>query len=195
MYRLRWNLDYDLDKLYSLLDGIDNQTLIEVFIDKFTVARYWTNYINRKNVNFESLRNYKTTKKAHTFNYKNEHVAQVWQKLFAKNIFDLRIMTLIDDADLQQLILDFLKPYVVGDTLVPSRVRDVDLKLQTPEDTHAVLEALADNYMIKTVRLSDSSNCKVSQETEKLAEDFKNSRVGTEIRIITLNKKLKKSKM
>ena len=92
-------------------------------------------------------------------------------------------MTLIDDPDLQQLILDFLKPSEVGDTLVPSRVRDIDLKLQTSEDTHAVLEALADNYMIKTVRLSDSSNCKVSQETEKLAEDFKNSRVGTEIRI------------
>ena len=77
MYRLRWNLDYDLDKLYSLLDGIDNQTLIEVFIEKFKVSYYWTNPQDRKFVSFESQINYKTTKKLQTFNYKREHVSQV----------------------------------------------------------------------------------------------------------------------
>ena len=62
-------------------------------------------------------------------------------------------MTPIDNPNLQELILNFLKSNTVGTMSASSKVRDIDLKLQTPEDTHAVLEALTDNYMIKTVRL------------------------------------------
>ena len=111
-------------------------------------------------------------------------------------------MTPIDDPNLQELILKFLKSNTDGTTSVPSRVRDIDLKLKTPEDTHAVLEALTGNYMIKTVRLSNLLNRRVSKETEKLAEAFKSSRVGSEIRVSFgseirvsfLNKKFSKSK-
>ena len=91
-------------------------------------------------------------------------------------------------------VLNFLKPTTVETTSVPSRVRDIDLKLQTPEDTHAVLEALTGNYMIKTVRLSNLSNRRVSKETENLAEAFKSNRVGSEIRVSFSNKKFSKSK-
>ena len=87
-----------------------------------------------------------------------------------------------------------MKPNTDGTTSVPSRVRDIDLKLKTPEDTHAVLEALTGNYMIKTVRLSNLLNRRVSKETKKLAEAFKSSRVGSEIRVSFLNKKFSKSK-
>ena len=178
-----------------MLDKIDDQTLIEVFIEKFTTAHFSSNYINPKEFNFESLRSLKTTKKLQSFNYNDEEVANVSQKIFTKNIFDLRIMTPIDDPNLQQLILNFLKPSINGTSSVASRIRDVDLTLQTPEDIHAVLEALVDNYIIKTVRLTNLSNCKITQETEKLAEAFKNSRVGTEIKMIYSNKKLNKSKI
>ena len=178
-----------------MLDKIDDQTLIEVFIEKFTTAHFSSNYINPKEFNFESLRSLKTTKKLQSFNYNDEQVANVSQKIFTKNIFDLRIMTPIDDPNLQQLILNFLKPSINETSLVASRIRDVDLTLQTPEDIHAVLEALADNYMIKTVRLTNLPNCKITQETEKRAEAFKNSRVGAEIKMIYSNKKLNKSKI
>ena len=77
---------------------------------------------------------------------------------------------------------------------VPSKVRNIDLKLQTPEDTHAVLEALTDNYMIKTVRFLNLSNRRISKEIEKLVESFKSSRVGSEIRVSFSNKKFSKSK-
>ena len=103
-------------------------------------------------------------------------------------------MTPIDDLNLQKLILNFLKSNTVGTMSVPSKVRNIDLKLQTPEDTHAVLEALTDNYMIKTVRFSNLSNRRISKETEKLAESFKSSRVGSEIRVSFSNKKFSKSK-
>ena len=91
-------------------------------------------------------------------------------------------------------VLNFLKSNTDGATSVPNRVRDIDLKLQTTEDTHAVLEALTNNYMIKTVRLSNLSKRKISKETEKLAEAFKSSRVGSEIRLSFSNKKFSKSK-
>ena len=91
-------------------------------------------------------------------------------------------------------VLNFLKPNTDGTTSISSRVRDIDLKLQTPEDTHAVLEALTDNYMIKTVRLSNLSKVKISEETQKLAESLKSSRVGSEIRVSFSNKKINKSK-
>ena len=90
--------------------------------------------------------------------------------------------------------LNFLKPNIDGTTLAPCRVRDIDLKLQTPEDTHAVLEALTGNYMIKTVRLSNLSKLRVSKETQKLAESIKSSRVGLEIRLSFSNKKFSKLK-
>ena len=103
-------------------------------------------------------------------------------------------MTPVDDPNLQELILNFLKPNTDGTTSISSRVRDIDLKLQTPEDTYAVLEALTGNYMIKTVRLSNKSNNRVSKETQKLAEALKSSRVGSEIRLSFSNKKFSKSK-
>ena len=96
--------------------------------------------------------------------------------------------------NLRFTVLNFLKPNTDEAMSVPSRVRDIDLKLQTPEDTHAVLEALSDNYMIKTVRLSNLSKRRISKETEILAEAFKNSRVGSEIRLSLSNKKFSKAK-
>ena len=151
-------------------------------------------FIKINNVKFEYLRKLKSTNKLESFNYNDEIVASICKKLFTKNIFDLRIMTPIDDPNLQEQILNFLKPNTDGTTPVPSRVRDIDLKLQTPEDTHAVLEALTDNYMIKTVRLSNLSKRRISKETEKLAESLKSSRVGSEIRVSFSNKKFSKSK-
>ena len=48
IYRLRWNSDYLLNEILSLLDKIDNQTLIEVFIERFTTDGYnWQFYLNK----------------------------------------------------------------------------------------------------------------------------------------------------
>ena len=52
-------------------------------------------------------------------------------------------------------------------------LRDLELNLESNEDTKVILEALSKNYMIKTVRIESNSKIKVDEETEKLAENFK----------------------
>ena len=48
IYRLRWNSDYELSELSDMLNKIDNQTLIEVFIERFTIDRFnWQFYLNK----------------------------------------------------------------------------------------------------------------------------------------------------
>ena len=87
-----------------MLDKIDNQTLIEVFIERLITDRFNSLCYQNKYVNFEYLRKLKSTKKLQSFNYNDEKVANICKKLFTKNIFDLRIMTPIDDTNLQELI-------------------------------------------------------------------------------------------
>ena len=48
IYRLRWNCDYQLNDLLRLLDIIDNQTLIEVFIERFTVDKFYLQFYQNK---------------------------------------------------------------------------------------------------------------------------------------------------
>ena len=52
-------------------------------------------------------------------------------------------------------------------------LRDLELDLESNEDTKVILEALSKNYMIKTVRIESNSKIKVDKETEELAENFK----------------------
>ena len=48
IYRLRWNSDYYLKELLRLLDLIDDKTLIEVFIERFTVDKFYLqSYLNK----------------------------------------------------------------------------------------------------------------------------------------------------
>ena len=49
--------------------------------------------------------------------------------------------------------------------------------------------------MIKTVRILSKSKENVDEETEELAENFKKSRIGTEVRISSGISKFKKSKV
>ena len=75
-----------------------------------------------------------------------------------------------------------------------SKLRDLELSLQSAGDIKSILEALSNNYMIKTVRLINTSKEVVDKDTENLAIGFKRSRVGTEIRISSNNKKFNASK-
>ena len=68
-----------------------------------------------------------------------------------------------------------------------SKIRDLDLTLQTPKDMNIILNSLSDNFIIKTLRLSNLSNKEIDEETESCAENFKRSRVGTEIKISSAN--------
>ena len=136
----------------------------------------------------------KTTKKLQSFNFEDEKVSEICRKLFTKNIFDLRIVTPTDDEKLVEMIADFWRSKMEGERKITSKLRDLDLTLQTAGDTKVILEALSDNYMIKTVRLSNQSRQRVDEETLKLAEEFKKNRVGTEIRISYTQKQFKKSK-
>ena len=52
-------------------------------------------------------------------------------------------------------------------------LRDLELSLESNENTKVILEALSKSYMIKTVRIESNSKIKVDEETEKLAENFK----------------------
>ena len=136
----------------------------------------------------------KTTKKLQSFNFEDEKVSEICRKLFTKNIFDLRIVTPTDDEKLVEMISDFWRSKMEGERMITSKLRDLDLTLQTAGDTKVILESLSDNYMIKTVRLSNQSRQRVDEETLKLAEEFKKNRVGTEIRISYTQKQFKKSK-
>ena len=80
------------------------------------------------------------------------------------------------------MITDFLSSKIVEGRKQSSKLRDLELSLKSQKDVYKILEALSDNYMIKTVRL----NCQiknVNAETEELAQQFKSKRVGTEVMI------------
>ena len=192
MYRLRWNCDVQLDELSNLLDALDNDTLLEVCIDRYRIFYSENAYL--VGFDFRSYKDRKTTKKLDSFNY-NSKVSEIWQKLFTKSIFELRIITPIDNNELIKLIIEFLN--ICNDTEQASncKLRDLELWIQSTEDTKTILEALSKNYMIKTVRILSKSKENVDEETEELAENFKKSRIGTEVRISSGISKFKKSKV
>ena len=57
---------------------------------------------------FKYYKALKTTKKLENFILENEKIVEICQKLFTKNIFDLRINTPIDDVMLVEMIASFL---------------------------------------------------------------------------------------
>ena len=116
-------------------------------------------------------------------------------KILYKNIIDLRILTIVDDKRQIDLITKFLSSKTVGNIKTTSKLRDLEINLANTENIKTILTTLSDNYMIKTVRLTSESDELVDYETERLAETFKNNRVGTEIWISSCNKKFKKSKI
>ena len=76
-----------------------------------------------------------------------------------------------------------------------NKLRDLELAVKTAKDTKMLLEALEDNFMIKTVRLvTAKASQKTDEATDQLIENFQNSRVGTEIRVNSNNPKFKKTK-
>ena len=80
------------------------------------------------------------------------------------------------------MITDSLRSKVVKKKKQSSKLRDLELSLNSQMDVHKILEALSDNYMIKTVRLKCHTK-NIDAETEELAQQFKSKRVGTEVRI------------
>ena len=58
---------------------------------------------------------------------------------------------------------------------------DLELKLQNTKDVERILQALKENYIIKTVRLNTLN--KVEPSTLNLAKEFRNKRISTEISI------------
>ena len=181
--------------LLNLLDQIDNNILIEVYIERFSIIKIKNRYYQLNNSNFEYHKIWKAIEKLQSFNFEDDKVSEICRKLFTKNIFDLRIVTPTDYEKLVELIANFCRSKVEGERKFSSKLRDLDLKLHKTEDTKIILNALSENYMIKTVRLSNQSRQRVDEETQKIAEHFKDNRVGTEVRISFSNKKFSKSKV
>ena len=95
---------------------------------------------------------------------------------------------------LAKLIVNSLNIDSIDENRKLSKLRDLELSLQSAGDIKSILEALSNNYMIKTVRLINISKGVVDKDTENLAMSFKKIRVGTEIRISSNNKKFNASK-
>ena len=74
MYRLRWNCDVQLDELSNLLDALDNDTLLEVCIDRYRIFYSENAYL--VGFDFRSYKDRKTTKKLDSFNY-NSKVSEI----------------------------------------------------------------------------------------------------------------------
>ena len=94
MHRLRWNSDIRLKELSDLLDTIDDRALLEASIDLYNIPDYEINshYIT----DFRRLRDTKRAKRWSGFR-NDVSILKIWDKLFWKSIFDLRITTPVDD--------------------------------------------------------------------------------------------------
>ena len=143
-----------------------------------------------KSVEIQSILN-----KLTTFKYENEQIQTIWSKIFSKNICELRITTPIDNEKLAALIVNSLNIDSIDENRKLSKLRDLELSLQSAGDIKSILEALSNNYMIKTLRLTNTSKENVDEYTENLAKKFKRSRVGTEVIISSSNKSFRSSKI
>ena len=106
--RVQWNWDNHLEYLSELLDKIDENTLLEVYIEKYSVSSKQNSFLSNNSLFFKYYKTLKTTKKLENFRLENEKIVEICQKLFTKNIFDLRINTPIDDDMLVEMIASFL---------------------------------------------------------------------------------------
>ena len=111
----------------------------------------------------------------------------IWEKLLTKNIITLIIEETIHDEWLIELLVKFWR---VGIQFSNSWLKHIDLKLGNINDVGLILEALQNNFLIKTVRLETEE--KVDSEIEKLAEEFKSKRIGVEVWVNVKDKRYKK---
>ena len=106
----------------------------------------------------------------------------------------MRIVNTLNSSKLVKMITDFLSSKVVEGQKQSNKLRDLELSLIYEKDVHNILEALSDNYMIKTVRLKCQTK-KVDAEIQELAQQFKSKRVGTEVMISCNNTDPKNAKL
>ena len=77
MYRLRWNWDIYLDQLSYVLDNIDKDIMIEVYIERFSIHYYEWSYF--RGSDFNRLRKMKSTKKIENFRFKDEQIENIFK--------------------------------------------------------------------------------------------------------------------
>lgn len=91
------------------------------------------------------------------------------------NLLELRIYNMILTEFIYNSVLDFLK--------ANKKLRDLELIVNSRDKCHEILEAVQDNYMIKTIFIK--SKTPVLKGTIKLAESIRASHICTQILLTT----------
>ena len=110
---------------------------------------------------------------------------QLLELISSLNVIEFRMDQMINDPNLINIIIKLLQTNI--------KIRDLELCLEKREDIESVLQALSENYTIKTVRLY--SKKPVLSSTIKLARELKSKRIGVEIRLTTNDVEFNKNRV
>ena len=170
------DVNEDLEKF---IDSLDERVRIEVNLIPNIRA------INGIFTSFSYILTYQK-KINNKVEYKHGLLKQIWKKLLSKNIYSIRVDEIIKEEWLVDLLVEFWSSESFS---LANKLNDIELKLNNTKDVKRILEALQNNFMIKTVRLKTDE--RVDLEIEKLAEEFRSKRVGTEIGLNCKNKRFR----
>ena len=179
LYNLTWSQEDVTKEVEIFVDSIDAKTRIEVNFIKTIKRIDGLCTIHGMRFDYQEETKDDTTDKI-------KISRQIWNKLLTKNIFSLWIEETIKEKWLVKFIVDF---WSIKNKANEFKLNDIELKLNNTKDVKRIFEVLKDNYMIKTVKMNTVK--RIDLEVEKIAEEFRLKRIGTEMCLNSRNKRFR----
>ena len=178
-YNITWSQDKINEQFEIFLNLLDKQSLVYIKVEE---NFRWNNNLFSKiwRINDECLDIKKNDK---------EHfiiLNKIWSKLFSFNIIDLRVKDTIKAESILDIFIKFWNGF---DQYHKSCLNRLELELSTNQEVDLFLNALKNNFAIKSLRLNTPNRIKA--KTEKIASEFLSKRIASKISLNSKDIKFK----